>query len=75
MDDKLKANISSDMFDLDTEEQGAVTMFHLIIERMVVRNQEEHDSIVAYLAVLIFVSSMASASTRRSSASKPSPAL
>ena len=49
MDDELRADISSDMIDLDAEEQGAVTMFRLIIERMVVRNQEAHDAMIAYL--------------------------
>ena len=49
MDNKLRVDISLDLFNLDAEEQGAVTMFRLIVERMVVRNQEAHDLMVAYL--------------------------
>ena len=41
--------VSLDMLDLEEEEQGTVTMFRLIVERMVVRNQEAHALMVGYL--------------------------
>ena len=49
MEDELRVDISSDMLDLEQEERGAVTMFRLIVERMVVRNQEAHDSMIGYI--------------------------
>ena len=38
MDDELRIDISSDMLDLEQEERGVVTMFRLIVERIVMRN-------------------------------------